>query len=1455
MARVFQLLVRDPDGAVWDIDVRSGDTIRAEANNVYRFGVEGKAASFPPGTTVQRVGKDLKIRFVDGEEITLTDWAETPGASLSTRGATLLGADGKPVPEATEVASGAAAEAPPVSSAAETAAPPGTASVQPAPSAPPDAAAGADAPPGSASGTGPDGVAGASPGAAAPVPPPAAVPGSPASVPASGGISTAGILGGVAGLAALAGAAGGGGGGGSSGGAAPPAAAPASAAPTGLGLAAASDSGVVGDLLTNDTTPTISGRAEANAAITIRNSAGTTIATTTADASGTWSATPTAALPQGAAALQVIANRGGGATDSAATAVTVTIDTTAPAVPIARLDASSDSGTTADSRTNDTTPTISGTGTAGDTVRVTQPGGGVLTATVAANGTWSVTPTVALANGAQALSVTAADPAGNVSTATILTVTVDATAPAAPSARLDASSDSGVVGDATTNDATPTISGTGTASDTIRVALPGGAVLTTTVAADGSWRVTPVAPLAAGANALSVTATDAAGNVSATTPLPLTIVTSGPAAPAAQLAASSDSGTLADNLTNDTTPTISGTGTAGHTIRVNLPGGAVLTTTVATNGSWSATPATPLPAGPNLLSVTAEDPVGNVSAVTTLTVTIDATPPAAPTAQLDASSDSGTAGDNRTNDTTPTVSGTGTSGDSIRVTLPGGTVLATTVAADGSWSATPVAPLASGANLLSITATDPAGNASAATVRTVTIDTTAPAAPVAQLAATSDSGTLGDNRTSDTTPTISGTGTAGDTIRVTLPGGEVLTATVAGNGSWSATLAPPLANGANALSVTATDAAANTSTATVLNLTIDTVAPPAPTLAVAEGPVISQGENANGIQAAVTGALVAGDSVSVVLTRPDNSTVTTTRLITAGEATAGTAIVTVPAQAQQGSYTLVARLVDAAGNVGADSAAVPVTLDSQAPGAPVLAIAEAADGFVNDAEAVSGGGTPVVVTLPSGTVAGDVITLTVDGPGGAEATLTYAVAAGDLGGGVATVLIPTGNLSTAGAYSVTATATDGNGNTGPASTDVTFTLDRVAPPAPGVPNMTAGSDTGDSATDEITLDSTPTFTISGSSNGATVQLLDTDGTTVIGTAIGNGGGSWTVTSSALAPGAHTVSARQLDAAGNPSVPSAGLLIVVDTQAPTFATAVATAEGFAPLTLSPTTLAAADDSTAQGSLQVTAASFVSGTGFGAGDLTIQASSGTATVTRGPGTVNQSGSFVIGVTMADLAGNVTTQDVTVTVAAVNDAPSGADATLVTTQDVSLTLGAAAFGFTDPADSPANALQSVRITSLPGAGALQLLGGAVTAGQEIAAADLAAGNLQFVPGTSETGTGYASFNFQVRDDGGTVDGGVDLDPTANVITIDVAALALEPLPLAGEPEPLALALMVDEADATFGLVDDGNGTLVVDRSAPPPAEPDLPTFPASPQSGGESELLAFDPSLSGSSLANLG
>ena len=119
-------------------------------------------------------------------------------------------------------------------------------------------------------------------------------------------------------------------------------------------------------------------------------------------------------------------------------------------------------------------------------------------------------------------------------------------------------------------------------------------------------------------------------------------------------------------------------------------------------------------------------------------------------------------------------------------------------------------------------------------------------------------------------------------------------------------------------------------------------------------------------------------------------------------------------------------------------------------------------------------------------------------------------------------------------------------------------------------------------------------------------------------------------------------------------------------------------------------------------------------------------------------------------------------------VNDAPSGTTSTITALQNTAYILAATDFGFHD---IDGNALAAVKIGSTPLAGTLTNNGVAVTAGQSVTIADINAGHFAFQAALNASGAAYAQFSFQVQDDGGTANGGVDLDPSARTLTIDVS------------------------------------------------------------------------------------
>ena len=127
----------------------------------------------------------------------------------------------------------------------------------------------------------------------------------------------------------------------------------------------------------------------------------------------------------------------------------------------------------------------------------------------------------------------------------------------------------------------------------------------------------------------------------------------------------------------------------------------------------------------------------------------------------------------------------------------------------------------------------------------------------------------------------------------------------------------------------------------------------------------------------------------------------------------------------------------------------------------------------------------------------------------------------------------------------------------------------------------------------------------------------------------------------------------------------------------------------------------------------------------------------------------------------------------IGAPHHAPSGTSNTVTTPQGTPYTFATADFGFSDPNDTPPDNFLAVKITTLPAAGTLTDAGVAVSAGTFVSVADIAAGKLQFAAASGASGAAYASFTFQVQDDGS----GADLDPSPKSMTIDVTALDTTP------------------------------------------------------------------------------
>ena len=307
-----------------------------------------------------------------------------------------------------------------------------------------------------------------------------------------------------------------------------------------------------------------------------------------------------------------------------------------------------------------------------------------------------------------------------------------------------------------------------------------------------------------------------------------------PAAPV--MTSATDTGSShTDAITSNTTPSFTGVGEANATVTLYDSNGTTVlgSTTADIAGNWQID-SSALAAGEHTLSVKQRDAAGNVSPQSnSLLVTIDnaISAPAAPA--LASSSDSGTAGDHRTSVLTPRVTGTAEAYASVTLYASDGLTILGTASADseGAWGITS-STLGEGVHSLSAMQTDRAGNVSSASAGlSLTIDATAPDAPSApQLAAGSDSGSVGDGVTQVRNPVFTGSAEAGATVRLYDTDGTTLlgSASADGAGAWSIG-SGTLALGAHTLTARQTDAAGNESVAgSALTLTIEARPAPSP---------------------------------------------------------------------------------------------------------------------------------------------------------------------------------------------------------------------------------------------------------------------------------------------------------------------------------------------------------------------------------------------------------------------------------------------------------------------------------------------------------------------------------------------------------------------------------------------------------------------------------------------------
>ena len=768
-----------------------------------------------------------------------------------------------------------------------------------------------------------------------------------------------------------------------------------------------------------------------------------------------------------------------------------------PATPSAPdLATASDLGTTDnDNITSDNTPRIEvpGSFTSGDTITVTatKSGSSNVTCTYVVPATGCDLGT--LAQGTWSITATDTNPTSGASAASpALSITVDTTAPSAPTGvDLAQASDTGASNtDNNTNDNTPTVSASGgSTGDTMTLTATNGSTTvscsyvlpasncTLPTLTDGTWNV-------------SATLTDPAGNRStASTALPLSIDSTVPSGLTPDLVAASDTGSSAtDDITSDTTPTIS------------LPGqsnGDVITITASKNGSPDVSCTYTVGASTNCtlglladgswnIAATITEPSGNTAVMTGLAVTIDSGAPPVPSGlDLASASDTGSSNsDNNSSDNTPTVGASGGApGDTMTMiaTPSGGGASVSCTFVVGQATSCDLGTLADGTWNLSANLTDVAGNVSTSpTTLPISIDSVTPSAPSApDMAAASDTGSSStDNLTSDSTPRIDVPGgTNGDTVTVTATpsgSGTPVSCTFVVGQATGCDL-PNLADGDWNIRATLTDLAGNVSPPTSgPTLSIDATAVAPTDLDLDSGSDTGSSSTDNNTSDSTPTMSAAGGATgdTVTFTATNGSTsVTCSYVVPATSCTLGTLT--------DGTWNISATITDQLGNISPPSSPMSLVIDATAPVAPSAPdLDSGSDTGSSSTDNNTSDSTPTMSA--AGGATGDTVTFTATN-GSTSVTCSYVVPA---------TSCTLGTL-TDGTWNISATITDASGNRSPSSSGLSLLID-TTPANPVAPDLAANSDSGDSQSDNVTNDKTPTFGMPNANDGDTVTFTATD---------------------------------------------------------------------------------------------------------------------------------------------------------------------------------------------------------------------------------------------------------------------------------------------------------------------------------------------------------------------------
>lgn len=450
------------------------------------------------------------------------------------------------------------------------------------------------------------------------------------------------------------------------------------------------------------------------------------------DANGTWSFDPIEELAESGHVFTV-REQGSGA--SSAPFVLV-VDTIAP--PSAVIDSISDNRggnvIAKDGYTADNTPFFAGTAEPLSMVAIYVGKTLMGTSFADSSGKWTYDSIFVMPDGEYTITAKAMDFSGNTSLSSkAYKFTVDTIPPAMPS--INEATDN--VGDQQgalhsgqqTDDSTPTLTGYAEAGTTVFVYDHGKLVGTALANAQGTWSLTPAAPLADGEHSFTAVARDLAGNLSdPSTPFVLTLAPDATQTPTIDLVFD-DVGRIVGAVvqgghTDDEQPTLSGKGQPGDTVRIYDNGKLLGEAQIDTQGNWSFTPESALAEGPHSFQVQAfndsQSPSERSSAFELVidTISPDASRLSITSIYDDVGNITGNVARNgRTDDHNPQVNGTGTAGDTIIVYVQDLTgqreVGRAQVRSDGTWSLEVSSALAYGKHSFTAIEVDAAGNTTA----------------------------------------------------------------------------------------------------------------------------------------------------------------------------------------------------------------------------------------------------------------------------------------------------------------------------------------------------------------------------------------------------------------------------------------------------------------------------------------------------------------------------------------------------------------------------------------------------------------------------------------------------------------------------------------------------------------------------------------------------------------------